>query len=155
MKERLFEMTCPHCGHVFEIKRDTIIIAGMDTYAQTRLEDGSYFRHQCQMCFNVFDMVYPFLYKDKDFVLVLTNKDRIDNLPSGQVIYCRDVKQFILAYKIYSRHLNASLVLHKKALLEKKLHRSVSFSGFECGCLWFDQDIGVSLTDDELALILK
>ena len=27
MKERMIPITCPHCGHVFEIKRDTVVIA--------------------------------------------------------------------------------------------------------------------------------
>ena len=47
MKERMIPVTCPHCGHVFEIKRDTVVIAQMDSVARSRLDDGSYFMHQC------------------------------------------------------------------------------------------------------------
>lgn len=50
MKERMIPVTCPHCGHVFEIKRDTVVIAQMDSVARSRLDDGSYFMHQCQNC---------------------------------------------------------------------------------------------------------
>ena len=53
MKERMIPVTCPHCGHVFEIKRDTVVIAQMDSVAKKRLNDGSYFMHQCQHCKNV------------------------------------------------------------------------------------------------------
>ena len=42
MKERMIPVTCPHCGHVFEIKRDMVVIAQMDSVARSRLDDGSY-----------------------------------------------------------------------------------------------------------------
>lgn len=54
MKERMIPITCPHCGHVFEIKRDTVVIAQMDSVARIRLNDGSYFMHQCQKCKSMF-----------------------------------------------------------------------------------------------------
>ena len=75
MKERMIPVTCPHCGHVFEIKRDAVVIAQMDRVARSRLDDGSYFMHQCQNCKSMFYLYYPFLYRDpkKKFNLVLTD----------------------------------------------------------------------------------
>ena len=130
MKERMIPITCPHCGHVFEIKRDTVVIAQMDSVARIRLNDGSYFMHQCQKCKSMFYLYYPFLYRDpkKKFNLVLTQQKNIDNLSEDErVVLCHSVSQFLLAFKIYDQCLNPKLVLVKKKQLEKKLGRSIKF----------------------------
>lgn len=122
MKERMIPITCPHCGHVFEIKRDTVVIAQMDSVARIRLNDGSYFIHQCQKCKSMFYLYYPFLYRDpkKKFNLVLTQQKNIDNLSEDErVVLCHSVSQFLLAFKIYDQCLNPKLVLVKKKQLEK------------------------------------
>ena len=122
MKERMIPITCPHCGHVFEIKRDTVVIAQMDSVARIRLNDGSYFMHQCQKCKSMFYLYYPFLYRDpkKKFNLVLTQQKNIDNLCEDErVVLCHSVSQFLLAFKIYDQCLNPKLVLVKKKQLEK------------------------------------
>ena len=114
MKERMIPSTCPHCGHVFEIKRDTVVIAQMDSVARKRLNDGSYFMHQCQKCKSMFYLYYPFLYRDpkKKFNLVLTQQKNIDNLSEDErVVLCHSVSQFLLAFKIYDQCLNPKLVL--------------------------------------------
>lgn len=122
MKERMIPITCPHCGHVFEIKRDTVVIAQMDSVARIRLNDGSYFMHQCQKCKSMFYLYYPFLYRDpkKKFNLILTQQKNIDNLSEDErVVLCHSVSQFLLAFKIYDQCLNPKLVLVKKKQLEK------------------------------------
>ena len=118
MKERMIPVTCPHCGHVFEIKRDTVVIAQMDSVARKRLNDGSYFMHQCQKCKSMFYLYYPFLYRDpkKKFNLVLTQQKNIDNLSEDErVVLCHSVSQFLLAFKIYDQCLNPKLVLVKRS----------------------------------------
>ena len=146
MKERMIPITCPHCGHVFEIKRDTVVIAQMDSVARIRLNDGSYFMHQCQKCKSMFYLYYPFLYRDPN----------IDNLSEDErVVLCHSVSQFLLAFKIYDQCLNPKLVLVKKKQLEKKLGRSIKFDYYDKknGCLWFE-DMAVSLTKEECKEIL-
>ena len=158
MKERMIPVTCPHCGHVFEIKRDTVVIAQMDSVAKKRLNDGSYFMHQCQHCKNMFYLYYPFLYRDpkKKFDLVLTQNKTIDQLPEDErVVLCHSVTQFLLAFKIYDQCLNPVLVINKKKMLEKKLGNSIRFDYYDQknGCLWFE-DVAVSLTEKECKEIL-
>lgn len=158
MKERMIPVTCPHCGHVFEIKRDTVVIAQMDSVAKKRLNDGSYFMHQCQHCKNMFYLYYPFLYRDpkKKFDLVLTQNKTIDQLPEDErVVLCHSVTQFLLAFKIYDQCLNPVLVINKKKMLEKKLEHSIRFDYYDQknGCLWFE-DVAVSLTEKECKEIL-
>ena len=158
MKERMIPVTCPHCGHVFEIKRDTVVIAQMDSVARIRLNDGSYFMHQCQDCKSMFYLYYPFLYRDpkKKFNLVLTEQKSIDNLcEDEQVVLCHSVSQFLLAFKIYDQCLNPKMVLMKKNLLENKLGRSIKFDYFDAKnhCLWFE-DVAVSLSEKECKEIL-
>ncbi len=158
MKERMIPVTCPHCGHVFEIKRDTVVIAQMDSVAKKRLNDGSYFMHQCQKCKNMFYLYYPFLYRDpkKKFDLVLTQNKTIDQLPEDErVVLCHSVSQFLLAFKIYDQCLNPVLVINKKKMLEKKLGHSIRFDYYDQknGCLWFE-DVAVSLTEKECKEIL-
>ena len=118
----MIPITCPHCGHVFEIKRDTVVIAQMDSVASIRLNDGSYFMHQCQKCKSMFYLYYSFLYRDpkKKFNLVLTQQKSIDNLSEDErVVLCHSVSQFLLAFKIYDQCLNPKLVLVKKKQLER------------------------------------
>lgn len=158
MKERMIPITCPHCGHVFEIKRGTVVIAQMDSVARKRLNDGSYFMHQCQKCKSMFYLYYPFLYRDpkKKFNLVLTQQKNIDNLSEDErVVLCHSVSQFLLAFKIYDQCLNPKLVLVKKKQLEKRLGRSIKFDYYDKknGCLWFE-DMAVSLTKEECKEIL-
>lgn len=158
MKERMIPVTCPHCGHVFEIKRDTVVIAQMDIVAKKRLNDGSYFMHQCQNCKSMFYLYYPFIYRDpkKKFDLVLTEQKHIDNLSEDeQVVLCHSVSQFLLAFKIYDQCLNPKMVLMKKNLLENKLGRSIKFDCFDAKnhCLWFE-DVAVSLSEKECKEIL-
>ncbi len=122
MKERMIPITCPHCGHVFEIKRDTVVIAQMDSVARIRLNDGSYFMHQCQKCKSMFYLYYPFLYRDpkKKFNLILTQQKNIDNLSEDErVVLCHSVSQFLLAFKIYDQCLNPKLVLVKRSSWKK------------------------------------
>lgn len=154
----MIPVTCPHCGHVFEIKRDTVVIAQMDSVAKKRLNDGSYFMHQCQHCKNMLYLYYPFLYRDpkKKFDLVLTQNKTIDQLPEDErVVLCHSVTQFLLAFKIYDQCLNPVLVINKKKMLEKKLGHSIRFDYYDQknGCLWFE-DVAVSLTEKECKEIL-
>ena len=158
MKERMIPVTCPHCGHVFEIKRDTVVIAQMDTVAKKRLDDGSYFMHQCLNCKKMFYLYYPFLYRDpkKKFDLVLTQNKTIEQLPEDeQVVLCHSVTQFLLAFKIYDQCLNPVMVINKKKMLEKKLGHSIKFDYYDKKnhCLWFE-DVAVSLTEKECKEIL-
>ncbi len=158
MKERMIPITCPHCGHVFEIKRDTVLIADIDKVAEERLENGSYFMHQCQKCKNMFYLYYPFLYHDtkRKFNLVLTQQEKIDNLNIDEKsIVCRSVTDFILAYKIYRHHLNPNIVLKKKKQLENKLNKSVKFTCYDESnhCLWFE-DKAILLNEEERQNIL-
>ena len=154
----MIPVTCPHCGHVFEIKRDTVVIAQMDTVAKKRLDDGSYFMHQCQKCKSMFYLYYPFLYRDpkKKFNLVLTQQKNIDNLSEDErVVLCHSVTQFLLAFKIYDQCLNPVMVINKKKMLEKKLRHSIKFDYYDKKnhCLWFE-DVAVSLTEKECKEIL-
>lgn len=106
----------------FEIKRDTVVIAQMDSVARIRLNDGSYFMHQCQKCKSMFYLYYPFLYRDpkKKFNLILTQQKNIDNLSEDErVVLCHSVSQFLLAFKIYDQCLNPKLVLVKRSSWKK------------------------------------
>ena len=71
--------TCPHCGHVFQIKRDTIVIAGMNPTIDKRLNQGTYFTHECQLCHHLYYIEQPFLYRDPDkkYILLLSNQKEI------------------------------------------------------------------------------
>lgn len=158
MKERMIPVTCPHCGHVFEIKRDTVLIADMDKTAEKRLDDGSYFLHQCQNCKNMFYLYYPFLYHDvkRKFNIVLTQQNNIENMNEDEkTILCHSVTDFNLAYKIYRYHLNPKIVLKRKKQLEMKLNTHVKFTYYDKlnHCLWFE-DKAIILNEEECQNII-
>ena len=90
--------TCPHCGHVFQIKRDTVVIAGMNPTIDKRLNQGTYFTHECQLCHHLYYIEQPFLYRDPDkkYILLLSNQKEINNLPKDEeVIRCKNALQFL------------------------------------------------------------
>ena len=154
MKERMIQVTCPHCGHVFEIKRDTFVIARMNSVIDQRLEDGTYFTHVCQKCFNPFYLLHPFMYRDpiKKYIIILSNQKEFTNLPPNEkVIRTRNAKQFLLAYKVYSRQLNLKFVLAKLNQMKNKYQCNVEFMDYDDDkhCRWF------KIRDEQVALILK
>lgn len=157
MKERMIPSTCPHCGHVFQIKRDTVVIAGMNPTIDKRLNQGTYFTHECQLCHHLYCIEQPFLYRDPDkkYILLLSNQKEINNLPKDEeVIRCKNALQFLFCYKVKSQGLNISLVLKKKRQLEKKFAKPVRFDCWDekHACLWFwvDQDcIATPLNTEE------
>ena len=106
MKERMIPSTCPHCGHVFQIKRDTVVIAGMNPTIDKRLNQGTYFTHECQLCHHLYYIEQPFLYRDPDkkYILLLSNQKEINNLPKDEeVIRCKNALQFLFCYKVKSQ----------------------------------------------------
>ena len=142
MKERMFLITCPHCGHSFEIKRDTMLLHGMNATIEKRLDEGTYFTHQCQNCKRLFYMMHPFLYRDPDrkYVLILSNQEHFNNLPENeQVVVCNRVSDFLLAYKIYSQRANARIVIGLKKRLEQKYGCEIWFDSYDAGqdLYWF------------------
>lgn len=157
MKERMIEITCPHCGHVFHIKRDTFCIAGMNDACDKHLQDGTYFTHQCSRCKNLFYMTYPFLYRDpkKKYNLILSSKKDIDNLPKDeQVVVCRDVHQFLFAYKVLSSGLHLKTMISLKKKWEKRYSHAV-FESFDVKnrCIWLENEgklIAIKLKDEDI-----
>ena len=162
MKERMIMIQCPHCGHSFQIKRDTLTIAGMNSVIDQRLENGSHFTHVCQKCHEPFYMMAPFMYRDpkKKYILILSGQSEFSNLPKDEkVIVCKSVPQFLLAYKICSQQLNFSLVLQKKKLMDQR-YGNTKFDGYDSinHCLWFsvqDEKKAVLLNETELVEIQK
>ena len=141
----MFWISCPFCGHSFHIKRDTMLIHGMDEGIEKRLADGSYFTHECQHCKKLFYMMHPFLFRDPDrkYVLILSNQESFNNLPvDEQVVVCDRVPDFLLAYKIFSQGADARVVLRVKKQLEARYEGSVVFDSYDCvkNILWFEID---------------
>ena len=120
MKERMIEITCPVCGHVFQIKRDTLAIAGISDTIEKRLKDGTYFQHVCSKCHHLFTMIYPFVFRDaqKKTSLVLSQQPTIKGFDQEEkVIRCKD----------------AVLVLQYKSdeLTDEQLHAALSRLGLQ------------------------
>lgn len=141
MKERMIEMTCPHCGHVFHIKRDTLAIARISENIEKRLQDGTYFYHQCNHCHHLFYMIYPFLFRDpqRKFILILSDKKEIDNLPDDElVVRCKDPEQLVFCYRVLHQQLNLKKMVHFKRQWEKKWTNKAQFDRYDPlhHCLW-------------------
>lgn len=148
--------TCPYCGHTFQIKRDTMAIAGINPIIDKRLNDGTYFSHKCSKCQHLYYLEQPFLYHDpnKRYILILSNMEHIPNMNKDElVIRCKNAIQFLFCYKVLSQGLNLRLVLQKKHSLEQKLHAYVDFDTYDAGCLWFktkEELYGIRLKEAEI-----
>lgn len=163
MKERMIPSSCPYCGHTFEIKRDTFVIAGMNPQIDQRLEEGTYFTHQCSHCHKLYYLEQPFLYRDpkKKYILVLSQQKHIENLPPDEVvIHCQNALQFLFCFRVLSRNLNVRLVLQKKQQLEQYTHKKAIFDTYDdqSHCLWFivdDRPMAIRLKNTEIYDIVK
>lgn len=161
MKERIIASTCPHCGHVFHIKRDTMAVAGMNSMIDQRLHDGTYFTHLCSKCHRLYYLEQPFLYHDPDhrYILIVSDKERIPPLfKNEEGIRCKNVMQFLFCFRVMSQGLDIRLVLQKKRALETKLHQFVTFDTYNSECLWFktrDDVVAVRLHSEELCEIYR
>lgn len=140
MKERRIEMTCPHCGHVFQIKRDTLAIAGISENIEKALAKKTYFLHQCSKCYGMFEMVYPFMFYEpkKHTILFLGKKEWLSNLKDEIVICHSKPEQFLFSYQVLSKGLNLAYVLKKKKIWENKWNARIEFESYdqEHHCLW-------------------
>ncbi|MBB5182853.1 CpXC domain-containing protein [Catenisphaera adipataccumulans] len=162
MKERIIPSACPHCGHVFQIKRDTMAVAGMNPIIDQRLYDGTYFTHACSQCHHLYYLEQPFLYHDPDrkYILLLTEKKNVGPLPEDELIVrCTNALQLMHAYRILSQGLNISYVLRRQHVLELQVG-PVEFDTWnaETRCLWFrqdDQPVAVRIPEEELPALLR
>lgn len=163
MKERLIESVCPHCQHSFWIKRDTMAIAGIHPSVEELLDQGVYFSHQCSQCKTVYYMNVPFLFRDPDkkYIIVLSDKKEISNLPKDEeVIRVQTPKEFLFVYHIKKQGLNLAMVKQIKNALEQREGKEVLYDGYDekDGCLWFlsdDQPKAIPLTPDQMQEIKK
>ncbi len=134
---------CPYCGHSFQIKRDTFGIARMNPTMDERLNNGTYFTHQCSQCHQLYEIEQPFLYRDpkKKYILLLTKQEHIDALPEDEeIIRCQNARDFIYCYRVKSQSLDLDLVTRKRNSLERLKQTRVWFDSYDKknGCLWFD-----------------
>lgn len=140
MRERMVSFVCPYCHHEFQMKRDTLAISGITSKIDERLYDGTYFGHVCQNCHHLFQLEYAFLYRNVDKHFVLTMHAKLNPFEKNElVVVCKDVPQFLLAYRILIQSLNISFVLKKKKMLELKKNEKVDFDFYDekNQCLWF------------------
>ncbi len=134
MKERMIPSTCPYCGHVFQIKRDTMAVAGLNPTIDSRLKDGTYFTHQCSVCHRLYHIEQPFLYHHPDlkFILILSHQKNFSNLPKDeQVIRCKNAKQFLFSYRVLCENLDLKKVVSLQKQLEVKYHEKVTFDSYD------------------------
>lgn len=143
MKERMIPATCPHCGHSFYIKRDTLVITDIQPIAVKRILDRTYFSHLCSNCHKLFYLVYPFMIRNpnKHYSLILSDKENFEDIVSDEkMIVTKNVSQFYLAFNLLENDLDFELILRKKRALEKKLNDVVWFESYDKQnhCLWFE-----------------
>lgn len=150
MKQRMIYSSCPYCGHDFQILRDTYEIAGMNPVAEKRLQDESYFLHQCNSCKKLYYLQYPFMYRDpkKKYIILLSQQEEIPDLPKDEkIVRIKQAKQFPFVYKVLKNNLDLKRVFEIRRQLQKKYEKDVKLDSFQEECLWFIIDekyIGVS-----------
>lgn len=154
MKRRLFEFTCPFCSKSYFLARDTYLIRDANSLEYERLKDGSYFRHQCQTCKNVFDLEYPLIYRDpRQNLSIIRTQGEVNGL-SGKAVLTRNTRQFLEAFSILDLQLDLKEVLKIKRAYEKESGKSTRVVDYDAkkGILWLDQSgslIGVGYPKSE------
>lgn len=163
MKKRMIPIVCPHCGHTFQINRDTLALVNIDDVAYHRLLNRTYFSHQCSMCHFVFPMVYPFMARDanKKFSVILSDQKDFGYFDEEEtVVVVKNVNSFYFVFSVFEKELNLNLVVSKKKQLEEKLQQEVYFDTYDKKnhCLWFQCGLeykAVVLNNEEVKRIQK
>lgn len=142
MKERLFEMECPWCGHSFHIKRDTLMNAG--TGPDEMIRSGAWFRHRCSRCRKVFSMVHPFLYRNhaKGYIAVLTTQPNLPPITEEKtVVTARDPDSFCEQVRILEDGQEPERIAGIRQALKEKTGRDMRYETCARDVLWFfDQE---------------
>lgn len=139
MRERLFELECPWCGHSFFLKRDTWLNADHNT--EGLICSGAYFRHRCSKCGQVFSFFHPFLYHDpeKKFTVVLTEKEKAE--PGMYVSHSPE--DFCEMVRILSRDEVPERIIKLRDKVRTRTGRpSLRYETTESGCFWFVDEQG-------------
>lgn len=140
MKQRMIYSSCPHCGHDFQILRDTYEIANMNPIAEKRLQDESYFLHQCNKCLNLYYLQFPFIYRNpkKKYVILLSQQDTLPAFPKDErVIRLKHAKQFSFVYKVLKYELDIKEVFSIYQRVKSKFGLKTKFDSYQEGKLWF------------------
>ena len=163
MKERMFESTCPHCGHTFWIKRDTVCVAGIHPSLEDRLDENIFFMHHCSQCHNNYSFYHPFLYRnpDENYVIILSMQQNFDNLdPQDELYLCSSISEFEMIYRIKRQHCQVEPIKKWKQRLEELWGSEVVFDQWDENnqCLWFWVNgtmKGIALNDRQMKEIRK
>ena len=144
MKEKLFEMECPWCGHSFYIKRDTW--CNGEPRLDELIESGAYFRHRCSKCHNVFEMFHPFVYRNQKhhYILLLSQMETPPRFTEErQVVVCRNPADFSEAVRILNRRLDLEKTIGLRNTVRKKLGRpNLRFEDCEKDICWLHDEKG-------------
>lgn len=140
MKKRLFEFTCPHCGHSFFLPRDTYLIRDETSPEYRRLKDGTYFMRQCQNCMRLFELDYPLIWRDPRQGLSLICTDGPADGFEGKVVLTRSSRQFLEAFSILDLQLPLRETLSFKRALEREKGAALRVVDYDQSndILWLD-----------------
>lgn len=123
MRKRTFEFQCPRCGSSFSMVKDTLLLKSNAPESVERLRSNGFFLHQCQRCHQVFPLQYPLIYRDVEngFSILLTEQKKVDNLPEGKSVICRNTDEFLFAFHCLDNGLDLTRMLSlQKSLCEKE-----------------------------------
>ena len=144
MRERLYEMECPYCGHSFFIKRSTWEMA--DKELNDKISSGLYFTHKCQKCHKAFQMVYPFVYRNrkKGYILVLSQMEEVPQFTEEKkVVVCRNPEDFAEAARILNCDENLKEMINLRNQLRKQTDRkNLRFELSDESVYWFHDGEG-------------
>lgn len=138
MKERLVETVCPFCGSQYHLKVHTYEIAGHSRKTDDLLASGSYFRHCCGTCGQIFVVMRPVMYRiGKDTMIVLSRQKQLPDFDCTHVYVYRDVESFSEGVRI----LLAGLEPEQVEAVKERLGRPVRFQEEADGYWWFSDGI--------------
>lgn len=144
MKEKMFEMECPWCGHSFFIKRDTWLNA--DARTDELVASGAYFRHRCSKCHNVFEMFHPFVYRNQKhhYILLLSQMETPPRFTEErQVVVCRNPADFSEAARILNRDQDLTAIIALRNEVRGRTGRSgLRFEDCQGDVYWFHDEGG-------------
>ena len=150
MKERMFDMECPECGHSFQIRRDTLLSGGSSRDEMIR--SGAWFRHRCSRCQCVFSMVHPFLYRNhvRGYIAVLSPEGEMPDITEEKTVaLARDPDAFCELVRILDQGQDPDRICRIRDVVRQKTGRSaLRYETAGNGVLWFfDADGSLAIRD--------
>lgn len=124
----MLKLVCTSCGHTFLREFESQVDVSNNPELKAEIVSGRYFRWECEKCGKVNLIKYPFIYKDSNLIIVLSdaNLKAEEELPGITTRLVRQVGDLIEKIKIYNNGLDDVVMEVCKYVIRQEMNQDVN-----------------------------